>query len=541
MPPQQKIAIDDIRQTLKEGAAKDRYLAAAAKGKVQANAAVESALLPPINSALTDRQQAMNTEKRFNVAVNNMPARNFFMGLVEGTDYNMVVSPQLTGNISINLKNVTVGQAMEAVRDAYGYEFRRTRYGFEVLPQTLTTQVFTVNYPDVQRKGRSQIALSSSQISDKIGSTSSGSATSTTTNLSSAGSSNNATSGTTVETRSESDFWKNLSANLKLLIGDKDGRSVVVNSQTGTVMVKAFPAELRDVRRYLENAQNSLERQVILEAKVLEVQLNDGFQAGIDWSRIGTMQFQQTGSSYDKDLKGIFAIKRGDASSSFQATINLLEEQGNVQVLSSPRVSAINNQQAVIKVGDDEFFVTSVTTNVVGGTSGNTTSSSVGLTPFFAGITLDVTPQISSANEIVLHIHPSVSTVETQTKKVELGSNAGGTLTLPLARSTVRESDSVVHARNGQIIVIGGLMQNNTEEHLAGAPGVNRIPFLGALFRNTKQSSTKSELVILLRAVVVGEDTWANEMDVADARIKKLNRGFHAGSRPEVFGTLGEQ
>jgi MSHA biogenesis protein MshL len=268
------------------------------------------------------------------------------------------------------------------------------------------------------------------------------------------------------------------------------------------------------------------------------VQLSDAFQAGIDWQLLG---FHQEGIALlpnnGKDAITNINITGGR---DFDSIINLLETQGNVQVISSPRVSTINNQKAVIKVGNDRFFVTSVTTNITPNSSGAPiNSSSVGLTPFFGGITLDVTPQISDESDIILQIHPSISTVSDDNRKVDLGNN--NILNLPTATSTIRESDSIVRAHNGQVIIIGGLMENNMSEDLQSTPGVNRVPVVGALFRNTKQNSIKTELVILLKPVVTNNDTWSNQLNNTNANFNNLNRGFHFGSRPEVFGMKAEK
>ena len=224
--------------------------------------------------------------------------------------------------------------------------------------------------------------------------------------------------------------------------------------------------------------------------------------------------------------------------------------QGNVQVLSSPRISTVNNQKAVIKVGDDSFFVTGVSTsNTIVGTN-TLPSENVDLTPFFSGITLDVTPQISLQKGIILHIHPTISAVTEQQQNIVLGttpSNVAGvppsnnTFTLPLAHSTIRESDNVVRAKSGQIVVIGGLMQNIMSEQAAGVPFLSRLPVVGPFFRRTRQISQKSELVILLRPIIVDNRTWGEEMKESDKRFSKLDRGFHAGSLPETFGSEAEK
>ena len=209
-------------------------------------------------------------------------------------------------------------------------------------------------------------------------------------------------------------------------------------------------------------------------------------------------------------------------TSNFAALIQFLETQGNVQVLSSPRIATLNNQKAVLKVGTDEFFVTNVSTTTTTGTS-TTTTPSVTLQPFFSGIALDVTPQIDENNNITLHIHPSVSKVTTVNKVVDLGS--AGSINLPLASSNISETDSIVRAQDGQIIAIGGLMKQATNDDRSQLPGAGDVPVLGNLFRNTSRSTVKRELVILLKPTVIqGDANWQQDILDSQRRIQDLKR-----------------
>ena len=197
----------------------------------------------------------------------------------------------------------------------------------------------------------------------------------------------------------------------------------------------------------------------------------------------------------------------------------MLETQGDTRVLSSPRVATLNNQKAVIKAGSDEFFVTAVRSNTVTGTA-STTSRDVTLTPFFSGIALDVTPQISADGEVTLHIHPTVSEVTDQTKVLTI---SGQTDTLPLAFSEIREADSIVKAKSGQIIAIGGLMRNSSRREDFSTPVLGRVPGLKRLFGSTRDVETVTELVILLRPVVVDDDEdWPRVLQPAADRLTAL-------------------
>jgi MSHA biogenesis protein MshL len=212
------------------------------------------------------------------------------------------------------------------------------------------------------------------------------------------------------------------------------------------------------------------------------------------------------------------ALDLGD----FAAFIELLQTQGNVQVLSSPRVSTLNNQKAVIKVGQDEFFVTDITSTATTSAVGTNFFPTIELTPFFSGIALDVTPQISEEGLVTLHIHPSVSDVEDQQKTVTIG-----TLTqqIPLALSTIRESDSIVRARSGQVVVIGGLMQDSINDRDAATPGLSDVPLVGAAFKHRRKQGFKRELVILLRPIVVASDeVWEGEIQKSGDNLKRLRK-----------------
>lgn len=464
--------------------------------------------LPPLDLG----QLAQATEERFDVAANQLSARAFFMGLVEGTPYNMIVHEAIGGDISLQLKDVTVPEVMQAVRDVYGYEFKRSGNLYQVVPAKLETKIYQLNYLDVLREGKSQISVSAGAVTT-AGSSNSGSEDSSS-NSSSDNDSTEAVVGSAISTRTEANFWGGLQQTLAAIVGSEQGQQVVVTPQAGVVVVRGMPSDQQLVEEYLARSELILRRQVVIEAKILEVRLNNGFQAGIDWTAIGNDGknvvvggVAGTQLNNPDNIGGVFSASLN--LNDFTALIELLGTQGDVQVLSSPRVSTLNNQKAVIKVGSDEFFVTEIeNTTTTGDTT--TTSPSVELTPFFSGIALDVTPQISEDDDIVLHIHPSVSEVKDQQKLIKVGDDS---FDIPLALSTIRESDSVVRARNGQVIVIGGLMTSGSSDTQAKTPLLGDIPGLGTLFQQRRQNSSKSELVILLKPVVTGSQEWKSELE----------------------------
>ena len=209
-------------------------------------------------------------------------------------------------------------------------------------------------------------------------------------------------------------------------------------------------------------------------------------------------------------------------TSSFAALLNFLESQGTVHVLSSPRIATLNNQKAVIKVGNDEFFVTNVTTTTTTtGVGAATVSPTITTQPFFSGIALDVTPQIGDDEQITLHIHPSVSLVTDKTKVINLGTL--GVFTLPLASSDINESDTIVRVQDGSIAAIGGLMRQQQSNSASGVPGTLDSAFLSNVFGSRNRQLNKSELVILLKVTVIkGDATWQQQAHELSERMHAL-------------------
>lgn len=505
---------------------------------------------------------ALADEPRFDLAVSDAPARAFFEGLVDGTDYNMVLQPGDTVPITLKLKHVTIVEVLDAVRDAYGYDYRRISSGFLIVPPSLQTRLYQLNYIDLERRGTSRMRVQSGQ-SGQSSNTSGISGNGTTSGDTGQGSGGlsepvgtvfgetgtgrtaggvKEITGTSVSTRTASDFWHDLDVTLRAMIGDAAGHSVVINGQSGIIAVRATPRELRDITLFLDKLQNVSTRQVVLEARIVEVELSSAFQSGINWAAIGknasqTISGFQTGPQNGfsggtlvnqsanllnqpsnsvtvgpgnpitnvatNTLGGAFTLAISAAD--FGTYIELLSAQGKTRVLSSPRVSTLNNQKAVIKAGSDQYFVTGVSSNTVTGTA-SATNLNVDLAPFFSGVALDVTPQISEDQQVILHIHPTVSQVTANSQALTVN---GATDNLPLALSQVRESDSVVKARSGQLIVIGGLMQTTRTSQSYAIPGLGSIPLIGNLFKSQQKTDVHTELVILLRPIVIeGDSQW---------------------------------
>ncbi|WP_448131619.1 pilus (MSHA type) biogenesis protein MshL [Stutzerimonas chloritidismutans] len=467
---------------------------------------VQAALIPPLS---VDGSSAVSGP-RFDVVANDMPAREFFLSLMDNAGQNLLVHPAVTGNITFSLRNVTLEEVLAAVRDSYGYDYRRTSYGYQIQANTAVTRTYDLNYLNLQRQGMTDTRVSSGQVT-----------TSDNTDTGAGGTTTNSTSSTVnasqLLTSSSVDFWSEVREVVAMMIGSEADNSVVVNPQAGLLVVRASSTDQQSVERFLQQAQRNLQRQVILETKILEVSLSDGFQSGINWAQLGSMgnadfALGVQGDTLDgvNNVGGVFsaAVSVGD----FSGVLQLLETQGDVRVLSSPRISTLNNQKAVIKVGTDEFFVTDVsttTTSLAGGTTAP--DLDITLTPFFSGISLDVTPQIDENDQVTLHVRPTVSRVQDQNKSIQLG-GSDNVFNLPLALSTTRQSDSIVRARSGQVVVIGGLLENRNSNNDANIPWASKLPIVGSLFQQQRKSLEQTELVILVRPQVIDDQVWLDEL-----------------------------
>jgi MSHA biogenesis protein MshL len=494
-------------------------------------------------------------EPRLDLLVNNAPARDVFLAIVADTRYSMLMHPDVSGTLSVTLRGVTVNEALEAIRDVYGYDFKIEGRRITIFAPTLQTRVFTVNYPTSQRVGSSDLRVSSGGATQ---SSSSGNTTGSATGTSGGG---QQTTGSQVSTTSKTDFWTELTGAVRALVGDGVGRSVVTSPQAGIMAVRAMPEELRQVDKFLKAAQIAVQRQVMLEAKVVEVELRDGSQSGVNWAAFGgdanttlavgvlgsgvanTNALLQGGTTVLSNVVPVPAVSTGGglfglalATNNFGAVLGFLESQGDVQTLSSPRIATLNNQKAVLKVGTDEFYVT----NVSGGTNSpatataasTTTMPTITLTPFFSGISLDVTPQVDDGTNITLHVHPSLTTVTEKSKNIDLGSV--GSYRLPLASSSVNETDTLVRIQDGTIVAIGGLMQIESSRSTSGLPGTGGSALLSTLFGNKAVSGRKKEVIVLIKPTIIrtAED-WEqhnrraraaiDDMDAARARVIRLD------------------
>jgi len=526
--PKGPALMPEIRAEL---AAKSPPAAPQAANQVPPSTPLLASLEPSAAAAATT--SGPRKDARFDLNVAGVSASAVFSAIAHDSRLSVLVDPGIKGTFTVSLKDVTVREALEALQELYGFEYKVLGRKLVVQPPEPQTRVFKVNYPVFNRSGRSELRVMSGAITGGGGG---GTGTLPSAGGSGNGSSNGASAGGTsqessrISTSQRSDVWAEIEAAVKLLAPDKDNTQVVVSPQTGSIIVRAMPATLRAVERYLEAARLQVERQVMIEAKIIEVSLNDATSSGINWAAFKNAlstrasagiltpgaNLATSGSISGSGVTSLpgAALAVADSlggglfglafqTSNFAAVISFLETQGSLQVLSSPRIATLNNQKAVLKVGSDDFFVTNISTTTSSTGNSSTTSPTISVQPFFSGISLDVTPQIDESGQIILHVHPQVTTVRERAKVLNLGSL--GTFTLPLASSSVNESDSIVRVSDGSIFAIGGLMKLEQNEDRSGLPGTGNT-VLKNFFGQSSKGSSKLELVILLKPSVINNN-----------------------------------
>ncbi len=399
--------------------------------------------------------------------------------LARESKLNMVVDSDVRGKVTVDLKEVTLIRALDSLLAPLGLQYKRDANVIRVSPVRMQTRIFPLNYLTTKRVGSG--------------------ATAGTTGRSGLGE-ETAVMGSSikVETSDTADLWKEIEEGLKSLSSQK-GR-LVINKISGSILATDFPQELARIAEFLETIEGSAQRQVMIETRIIEVTLSDEYQMGLNWSAVTIGGFPILSQTISPASK-IFQM--GISDHHFSALLDAISKQGKIDILSSPKISTLNNQPAIIKVATEDVYWERETQT--SGDTGRYTSS----TPRWItiGILLGVTPQIGSDGWIIMDIHPSV------TEKVGQSVSVEGDVA-PIM--DVREINTVVKVRNGQTIIIAGLLQKRKQRTVTGIPFLKDIPLLGYLFKKTVEKEKKTELIITITPrIVVGneiEDRFIREL-----------------------------
>jgi MSHA biogenesis protein MshL len=527
---------------------------------------------------------------RFTMSARGVNIKNVLFALSEEIEQNIIIDPNVDKVATVDLKNVTLKQALESLLVPLHLEYEIDKDFIRIRKEKMQTRTFSLNY--VISKRRSSSNLSSSSGSGNSSGTSSSSSSSSTTTASSSASLGSSSSGSTssIQASEETDIWTEILSGLSNIVtpsastasaassgsssdssdssstdstvasaggdtsglvssllgggdtssatGDASSSStagtsaapvaegterayITVNRQAGLIIVKDYPDILLQVAEFIEAVEGSVQRQVFIQAKIIEVTLNDDYKLGIDWSQVSPFTIGKTAGSLlaNTTITGAANFVYGPSSTAFNVVLDALSEQGQVSVLSSPKIATLNNQRAVIKVGtEDIFFIPEITP---------ATTTSAAVTEYIPstitiGIVLDVVPQINPNGEIMMSINTSI------TEKAGERISPDAVNVVPIL--DVRESNNVVLAQHGQTIVIGGLMKTKKEVDDNSVPLFGALPVVGRFFHWEQENALKTELVIMLTPQIMAGRAIDDKFKEESERLRNTGYDVYSDS-----------
>ncbi|MFH0787771.1 MAG: secretin and TonB N-terminal domain-containing protein [Pseudomonadota bacterium] len=459
--------------------------------------------MPVLEEAKSLETGQMSKEKLYSLTVRDADFKEVLFAFSKDNGVNIIVDPKIDGKVTVDLKKVTLNAALDAILKPLELDYVQEGNLIRVTRPKMETRTFVLNYLTTVRSGTASVS--------GIG----GSAGGTTVSTAAGGTSTTSGGGSLVsqvKTEDKADLWTDIRNEIKNVLSPEG--KILINKMSSTLVVTDYPKFLREVERFINKVEETVQRQVYIEAKVIEVQLNDSFQLGIDWRLIPNIMGSGFGGFFRQSLSGTanypaagnFQI--GVANADVNALVDALSTQGRIDIISSPRVSTLNNQKAIIKaaVEDVYFDVT-----VAAGTPPITTATPKYIT---IGLILDVTPQIDADGTIIMDIHPSV------TERIRTASFKDTGQQAPVI--SVRETQTIVRVRDGQTVLIAGLMSSREKEELTGVPCLMNVPVAGEAFRHTRREKTKSEIVILITPSVYTTRRMIDFTQKGDQSVKDI-------------------
>ena len=470
---------------------------------------------------------ATPAQERYTVVVNDVPVRELLFALARDAKLNIDIGGEIAGNVTLNAIDQTLPQILERVARQVSLRYEVTRDTIVISPDDPYLRTYDVGYVNLARDMDTTVNVATRVATTGNNVVQGGSGG----NSGNGGGGENNSSSTRLETRSYNRFWDTLRSNILSILeqantlgGDAQASDkVIVNAETGLITVRATSRQHKTVEEFIDRVLVNARRQVMIEATIVEVSLNDQYQSGVDWDLL--LRQNKSGFTVDQSVLGKVADGAIDnAISSFTfgfqdfnlgnnqitATVRLLHEFGDTKVLSSPRLMAMNNQTAVLKVVEElVYFTLNVTNRDSSLTSQARTLVETEVHSVPVGLVMAVTPQVSANNEVTLTVRPTISqkigdAVDPGPGLVsELrGGSSNVTNLVPVIR--VREMESVLKLTDGQIGVLGGLMQDDIRRGYRDVPGLSKLPIIGDMFFRTEETNNrKTELVVFLRPVVV--------------------------------------
>lgn len=457
----------------------------------------------------------------FTVVATDLPASELLFALARDARLNLDIDPSINGRVSLNAIDQTLPQILKRISRQIALRYYLDGPNLIVEKDRPFTRVYKIDYLNMERSTSSSV-----EVATQIASTGSSSE---------GGSAGGSNSSTTVKNESSNNFWESLEANLKSLATVEGEQNMIIsNRETGTISVRTTSGAHEDIQRFLDSVLSSARRQVLIEATVVEVTLNDDFQAGVDWSRIAN----GNGWSLEQNLLGgtlgttpftsaTYAHNNGERNIS--AAVKALDSFGDVSVMSSPKIMALNNQTSILKVVDNRvYFTTEVEEKDATANSAAETTFTTTIHTVPVGFVMNVTPYITEGDEIILNIRPTISRI-LQFVNTPNPTLAAAGISNPIPEIQVREMESVLRVASGNTAVIGGLMQDTADKSDSGLPGLHDIKGAGILFGTKSRELDKTELVIFLRPRIID-----------NASIDSSLQDFKKYLKPEVFSETAE-
>ena len=529
-------------------------------------ALVDAPLLPP------QPGPGRTKAEQFSVSVHNVDIRNLLFAIARDARLNLDVHPDLAGTVSINAIDQTLTEILDRAALQVNMRYEMEGRNLFVMPDSPVLRHYRVDYPNVAREARSAVSASTS-----IGGT---------------GASGGNSSSSSLANTSNNKFWETLTQNIRDLLRETDkvlpegaegaaapaavaaapatpasgaaapaavqpavaparfreSASVIANPETGVISVRATYRQHMRVREFMDRVMNSAGRQVMIEATIVEVNLSDEYQQGINWTLfrrgLPLMQVGPAGTSMPSGVpvSGIIpsmasftpTYKNAAGFTQIAAALRLLESFGNTKVLSSPKISALNNQAALLKVTEDLVYFT-LAANYTPGQSGSPATFTITSTPntVSVGLVMSVMPQVGESDQVTLMLRPTLSRVvgyvEDPAVPIYLAQARSGGIDVSEVTSRIpqiqtREMESVIKVRSGDTAVLGGLMREDVSSSTDQTPLVGSLPGIGELFKYKKRSNSKSELVIFLRPTVVNSASLTGDYQAFEPQLSEALR-----------------
>jgi len=496
----------------------------------------EAAAIPKLveEVAVLPEPTPVDPSERYTVVVNEVPVKELLFALARDAKVNVDIHPDIDGVVTINAVEQTLPQILSRISNQVDIRYVREGDNLLISRDTPFLKTYKVDYVNLSRE-----ALSTSVVSTQIASTSGG-------GEAAAGSGGGNTSTTDVSSTSAHLFWERLVANVAAILGEEIGQAsageipisetVIPNPESGILSVKATAAQHQQIQSFIDQVLVSAKRQVLVQTTIVEVTLNERYQAGIDWTALSTGVFNissttsgslptfiagAVSSSFtigtNQDANNQIGTNPTTNADNITATITLLDQFGDTKILSSPQMMVLNNQTALLKVVENLVYfdvdAEVVPATVAGGTATTTVDTTALTVP--VGIVMAVTPQIDGNGTITLNVRPTISRVTgsvTDPNPNATFTSGGTTVTNSIPQIAVREMESVLRMTDGQIGVLGGLMTDETRDNNTGLPGIKDKGLLGNLFKRTQAEYTKTELVIFIRPIIINNPSINDDL-----------------------------